>query len=711
MLTQESIRWDLIDLSNNLKNNFYEKDDIYNKDEIDWKFKKLVMIKWWWGGGSAFVDDYDTNLVNTRSSTKIDTTKQDTLVSGTNIKTLNWVSLLGSWDIVVDATVTLADLSANSTTTPNSLYTMTSTIPVEFRSSDGNPILYIDETNERVGVGTAVATARFDIKNVTDWSTVSGELITNSADRNFSSAPPNWTGTWWSRVSNRRDHAVWANATILANAWLSSSPVAWTAYMVAYGISTTTIGVITLSFGGTTSTLSRWGSVSAVNYVELIVATDSSPLTFTPDATWVWYIDNISIKQVTPRSVPSINLRNAVWDVVASIRWNGDIAGGGFSSIWLGDWLWYFSSSAWIIAIWSYAFRNAVIATGIAIWQQALSNNVTGNGNTAIWSTTLRDLIWGSTNTAISGGALSGLLSWSNNTWIWSSAMSGLLFGSSNTAIWYLVGTTLTSWSSNIIIGANIAFPLTVGSNQLVIQNIIFGTGNSSTGTTITAAGMVAIWTNTPDRRFHVEMNWSWTNAVEYATRFTNTTSWTATTGYWVGLEFELENASGTNRIASTQEISWTDVRDATEDAQYKLRLMRAWTLTTALTISSLGAVDFTSNLTIPAGNNLIRASRWSITRTADGVMRLLDNAGTSFNRIVLGGTTSSFPSIKRSGAGLIARLADDSADTTFTASTLKASASAWFISSDGSTWATGTFTTVDLKTVTVKDWIITSIV
>ena len=35
----------------------------------------------------------------------------------------------------------------------------------------------------------------------------------------------------------------------------------------------------------------------------------------------------------------------------------------------------------------------------------------------------------------------------------------------------------------------------------------------------------------------------------------------------------------------------------------------------------------------------------------------------------------------------------------------------AGYISSDGSTGATGTFTTADLKTVTVKDGIITSIV
>lgn len=54
---------------------------------------------------------------------------------------------------------TLADISGYSTDATKSLYTMTSSIPVEFRSSDGNPILYIDETNERIGVGTAIPAA------------------------------------------------------------------------------------------------------------------------------------------------------------------------------------------------------------------------------------------------------------------------------------------------------------------------------------------------------------------------------------------------------------------------------------------------------------------------------------------------------------------------------------------------------------------------
>jgi len=61
-----------------------------------------------------------------------------------------------------DLSVSLSDVSANSTTTPLSLYQMTSTIPVEFRSSDGNILLYLDETNERIGVGTNAPGTTFD---------------------------------------------------------------------------------------------------------------------------------------------------------------------------------------------------------------------------------------------------------------------------------------------------------------------------------------------------------------------------------------------------------------------------------------------------------------------------------------------------------------------------------------------------------------------
>lgn len=67
----------------------------------------------------------------------------------------------------------------------------------------------------------------------------------------------------------------------------------------------------------------------------------------------------------------------------------------------------------------------------------------------------------------------------------------------------------------------------------------------------------------------------------------------------------------------------------------------------------------------------------------SDGVLRFTDNAGTSFNRLQLGGTTSSFPSIKRNGTALVIRLADDSANAAIQASS--------YISNDGTAGATVT--------------------
>lgn len=47
-----------------------------------------------------------------------------------------------------------------------------------------------------------------------------------------------------------------------------------------------------------------------------------------------------------------------------------------------------------------------------------------------------------------------------------------------------------------------------------------------------------------------------------------------------------------------------------------------------------------------------------------DGIIRFTAASGATFNRMEFGGTTASFPSLKRSTTGLISRLADDSADT-----------------------------------------------
>lgn len=88
----------------------------------------------------------------------------------------------------------------------------------------------------------------------------------------------------------------------------------------------------------------------------------------------------------------------------------------------------------------------------------------------------------------------------------------------------------------------------------------------------------------------------------------------------------------------------------------------------TASTITALGG-----NVTCGNGDAHRWSSRCQMFSPADGTIRLINNAGNGFTQLNFGGDTSSFPAWKRSGTGLIARLADDSADTTFQCAALTA--------------------------------------
>ena len=66
-------------------------------------------------------------------------------------------------------------------------------------------------------------------------------------------------------------------------------------------------------------------------------------------------------------------------------------------------------------------------------------------------------------------------------------------------------------------------------------------------------------------------------------------------------------------------------------------------------------------SLQIPNASTLQTTSRGDIAFPADGIVTLRNNASNDFSRLQFGGTTSSFPSLKRSTTTLEARLADDS--------------------------------------------------
>jgi len=102
--------------------------------------------------------------ISTATQTALDA-KQATLVSGTNIKTINSTSLLGSGDIAI---------SANPAGTAG-----------QIQFSDGSAFaadsnLYWDNTNKYLGVGETTPTARVQIKGVGNTSSTSALFITNS---------------------------------------------------------------------------------------------------------------------------------------------------------------------------------------------------------------------------------------------------------------------------------------------------------------------------------------------------------------------------------------------------------------------------------------------------------------------------------------------------------------------------------------------------
>lgn len=83
--------------------------------------------------------------------------------------------------------------------------------------------------------------------------------------------------------------------------------------------------------------------------------------------------------------------------------------------------------------------------------------------------------------------------------------------------------------------------------------------------------------------------------------------------------------------------------------------------------------LTFTAAIRAGAGSTLGFTGRTVLYSPADSTLVLSNNAVNDFGRLQWGGTTSSFPSLKRSGTALQVRLADDSGDAAITAAALTA--------------------------------------
>jgi hypothetical protein len=135
-------------------------------------------------------------------------------------------------------------------------------------------------------------------------------------------------------------------------------------------------------------------------------------------------------------------------------------------------------------------------------------------------------------------------------------------------------------------------------------------------------------------------------------------------------------SAYSTNSIAAAAVVNSNFVNNATEQAD--IAGGKVWTgtnqfakiVSTPIVSATITSSTFsgttvaaTTDIQVAAGGTMSTASRGKLKFDSDGVLTLSNDAQTSFGRLQLGGITSSFPAIKRSGTGLLIRLADDSAD------------------------------------------------
>jgi hypothetical protein len=130
--------------------------------------------------------------ISTATQSAIDA-KQDTLVSGTNIKTINSTSLLGSGDVAVQETLVsgtnIKTINSNSLLGSGDIAISASPSGVAgaIQFSDGSAFasdatnLFYDDTNDRLGVGINTPTARLHVKGSGSTSATTALLVQNSA--------------------------------------------------------------------------------------------------------------------------------------------------------------------------------------------------------------------------------------------------------------------------------------------------------------------------------------------------------------------------------------------------------------------------------------------------------------------------------------------------------------------------------------------------
>ncbi|KAF0129140.1 MAG: hypothetical protein FD148_1709 [Methylocystaceae bacterium] len=418
----------------------------------------------------------------------------------------------------------------------------------------GGSQFVVQQGSGNVGIGTTTPTAMLDITGNKSDAVVGSEMISATADRDFSSDSGNWTGTNWSIGSGVDTHTAGANALTLTNAALASAPASGNLYQITFTLVTTIAGTVTPNIGSANG-LAVGTVVGSDTETQVIAATGSGALTFTPDATWTGTIDNVSVKQVTKSSAVQV-FRSSNSTIGSEIRSGGvshttntfmGVDAGSLNTT--GNRNTAFGAPALISN--TTGFRNSAFGSAV------LSNNTIGNQNTALGVSAMQSNTIGSNNTSVGYRSLFVSTSGSTNTAIGQEALVNITTGSNNVALGFRSGLNLTTGTKNIIIGYNINATSSSATNSLNIGNLIFSAGLDGSGSTI-STGNVGIGTTTPTNKLEVAGNTFLGGTITGTstlalTGTTGTTTIAAGQGFTIGgSQFVVQQGSGNVGIGTT---------------------------------------------------------------------------------------------------------------------------------------------------------------
>ena len=138
---------------------------------------------------------------------------------------------------------------------------------------------------------------------------------------------------------------------------------------------------------------------------------------------------------------------------------------------------------------------STTASANIGIGVAALPALTTGSNNIAMGYQSLFILQDGDYNIGIGNGAIGSNVSGDANIGIGFGSL-GTVTASNNIGIGFAAGDNISSGSNNLIIGTSVDAQSATESNQLSVQNAIFGSANSATGTTI-STGNLGFYANT----------------------------------------------------------------------------------------------------------------------------------------------------------------------------------------------------------------------